>query len=256
MFNWWTFLFEIINFIVIVYILYRLLFKPVKNIIQKRKKEIDKSREEIEKDRKEVQELKIQYEREQNELKNLRERILEDARVESLREREKILKDVQLKIEEERERNKNLLSHERTRLIEEIKEKSIQTALTLSATLMDSIMDPTINERLINKVFEEIENMNDMEKEELIESSKEGKCNVKIFTAHPLSKVHKEKLYNIIKEKVMCLPSITVHESQDLIGGVKVRINSKVFDGSIEGNLNIFKNQLSKKSVDYYKEEI
>ena len=47
MFNWWTFLFQTINFLVVLYILYRLFFKPLKNIIQTREESLQKRLEQL-----------------------------------------------------------------------------------------------------------------------------------------------------------------------------------------------------------------
>ncbi|HHN65335.1 MAG TPA: hypothetical protein ENK09_08260, partial [Nitrospirae bacterium] len=62
MFNWWTFFFQIINFVVVVYILYRVLFRPVRDMILKRRTEIERSRADIEKERSEAEALKKEFE--------------------------------------------------------------------------------------------------------------------------------------------------------------------------------------------------
>ena len=57
-FNIWTFLLQTINFIVLLFILKRLLFKPVREILQKRRDLVRESLEKVELTQKEAQALK------------------------------------------------------------------------------------------------------------------------------------------------------------------------------------------------------
>src|SRR6185369_16713189 len=53
-FNVWTFLFEVLNFLVLAFVLHRLLYRPLREAVDKRKAENDKARVEAEAARKEA----------------------------------------------------------------------------------------------------------------------------------------------------------------------------------------------------------
>ena len=68
MFNWWSFAFGVINFFIVLFILYRLLFKPIKRVIQEREEIINKRLGMVTQKEKEALKLKQKYEKE---LKNI-----------------------------------------------------------------------------------------------------------------------------------------------------------------------------------------
>ena len=56
-FDIWTFLFQVINFLVLLFILKRVLYKPIREIIEKRRSLIRQRIDEAEKTKKEALEL-------------------------------------------------------------------------------------------------------------------------------------------------------------------------------------------------------
>ena len=61
-FNIWTFLFQLINFLVLLFILKRLLYRPVHDIMEKRRGIIEKNMQDAEKMREEAVGLRKEYE--------------------------------------------------------------------------------------------------------------------------------------------------------------------------------------------------
>ncbi len=54
-FNIWTFLFEVVNFVVLAYILHRLLYRPLREAIDRRRAEIAQTQAEAEQARAEAE---------------------------------------------------------------------------------------------------------------------------------------------------------------------------------------------------------
>jgi len=70
-FNIWTLLFQVINFVILLYILRRILYKPIREIIEKRRGLIAKTVEDAENTKKEALELKEKNQKELNNAKEL-----------------------------------------------------------------------------------------------------------------------------------------------------------------------------------------
>ena len=84
-FNIWTLIFQIINFVVLLYILRRILYKPIREIIEKRRGLIAKTVEDAENTKKEALELKEKHQEELNNLKKIQNQMLEQTREEALK---------------------------------------------------------------------------------------------------------------------------------------------------------------------------
>ena len=88
-FDIWTFTFQIINFVVLLFILKRLLYKPIREILRKRRELVEKIIEDAEKTKKEALELKAEHLREMDRFGELRARMVEEMNVEVLEEKKR-----------------------------------------------------------------------------------------------------------------------------------------------------------------------
>lgn len=246
MFNWWTFVFEIINFAVVVFILYRLLFKPVREILAKREEAIELSRSEIEKGKRDVQNLKVELDGRLKELEEIKRATIEEARVEALKNRERILNETKIEVDRERERMRRQIENERNKLYEEIKEKSIDISAELSERIISSVVDKGMNETLVDRVLEKIRDLPEGEKTKIVDPSKKI-CLLQVTSSHPLPEGSIAKIKNTVGSAFNCIPDIQYHEVPELICGVLIRINSKIFDSTIKGNIDRIVNELKEQ---------
>src|SRR5574338_1303003 len=87
--DWTTFILEIINFLILLWLLKRLLYKPVLNMIARRKAEIEKRVADSQALRQEAESLRAQYERRiiewEQERTAARSRLLEEISTERAR---------------------------------------------------------------------------------------------------------------------------------------------------------------------------
>jgi F-type H+-transporting ATPase subunit b len=94
-FDIWTFLFQIINFVVLLFILKRLLYKPIREIMEKRRGLIEKTVEDAERAKKEALELKEKHQEELKNLSELRIQMLEKVKEEAETERKKVMSEAE-----------------------------------------------------------------------------------------------------------------------------------------------------------------
>ena len=89
--NWTTFILELVNFVVLIWILNRFLYRPVMNVIAQRKAAIQKTLSEAETTRSDAQALQSQYENRLTEWEQEREKARAQLRDEISAERNRLL---------------------------------------------------------------------------------------------------------------------------------------------------------------------
>ena len=248
MFNFWTFIFEVVNFVAVVYILYRVLFRPVKNILQQREMDIKTVRDEIEKNRKEVAQLRDEYEKGLKELEKVKTGYIEDARVEALKERERIIKEAMEEIETERKKSVRFIRQKKLRALEEIKERAVSLSVEMAGRLMSDISDDLLQERLLKMLLERLENLPPEELRRLSEVVKDGSCRAELYSARPLNIDQKEEIRSSLQEILNCRIDLVDHQDTSLIAGIRLKIDGHVFDGTLRGNLDAIAEKLKKQS--------
>ena len=93
--SWTTFLLEAINFLVLVWLLKRLFYAPVKRAIAARRAAVEKTLQDAETERREAEDLKAKYEGRLQEWEQEKERQREEFRKELGEERAKQLKVIE-----------------------------------------------------------------------------------------------------------------------------------------------------------------
>src|SRR5579883_2582575 len=104
--DWTTFILEIVNFLVLVWILKRFFYKPVQDVIAKRKAAIDATLSQARATQDRADELGRQYQRRLSEWEKEREQARERLLKELQDERRRRLESLDQAIEEERAKNK------------------------------------------------------------------------------------------------------------------------------------------------------
>jgi F-type H+-transporting ATPase subunit b len=246
MFNWWTFLFQTINFLVVLYILYRLFFKPLKNIIQTREESLQKRLEQLQAGEDELKKKEYYYQEKLKEIDILKGKKLSSARKEAEEEKSRLLKEAKQEIEKERLKQKSIQEHERKKVYSAIKEQSLHFSLDYIARFARELTDEKIHQKLIEKFLHTLKSEESKVTEMLKKEKKNREYNIKLTTPLKIEEQTMHKLKEVLEE-IFNTKAIFIETYFDtsLIGGIKLKIENRIIDGSI---LQILK-QLEDKAV-------
>jgi len=135
--NFWTMIFAWCNLLVLYLFLKKLLFKPIKNMIDSRQKEIDDMYLDAENSRSSAASLKAEYEEKIERANEESEEILKKAvRKAQLRE-EEILADANEKAQRTLERATEQVELEKKRAINEVKNEVSDMAISIAAAVIE-----------------------------------------------------------------------------------------------------------------------
>ena len=143
------FITQIINFLIIMYILQRFAYKPLLSLLDKRreeiasglamKEEIQKKLEEMEDDRKKVM----------REAREEARRVVKDAVVEAKKQSEAYLASEKENLREERVKILDEVAREREKAVEDARKQSLEYAVLISEKLLDQKLDQKEQQRLL-----------------------------------------------------------------------------------------------------------
>jgi len=134
-----------------------ILYKPVREFMQKRADRISGQLENAEKKMEEALELKAQYEKKLGEIDLERAHVLESARVAALERSKHIIDEAQHEAAALRQRTRESLEHERQRMEEEIRLQIIEVASLMASKFMARSMDAETQNRLFDEAMQELE---------------------------------------------------------------------------------------------------
>ena len=149
--NFWTMIFAWCNLLVLYFFLRKLLFKPVKNMIDSRQKEIDDMYADAEKSREDADAMKADYEEKISHAKEESEEILKNAvRRAQLRE-EEILREANDKAARVMKRAEEQVELEKKRAINEVKDEVSDMAIGIASAVLERDISREEHETLIDE---------------------------------------------------------------------------------------------------------
>ena len=154
--NFWTMIFAWINILVLYLVLKKILFKPIKNMIDSRQKEIDDMYSDAESSKEAAQTLQAEYEEKMNAVSEESEELLRRAvRKATLRE-EEIIKDAEKKAERIIERAEAEIELEKKRAMNEIKDEVSALAINIAEAVIERDVEMSEHESLIDSFIDTV----------------------------------------------------------------------------------------------------
>jgi len=152
----WTFLIQIINIIVLFLILRKLLYKPVTDLLEKRKEDIKNNISEAERQRAEAMELKAKYEEYISRMKEEAEEIIRNASKKGEERKEEIIKEAKEEAERIIARARLEITREKEKALAELKEEVVNLAIMSATKVIEKNLDEAKHRELIKNFINEV----------------------------------------------------------------------------------------------------
>jgi len=152
----WTFIFHIINIIILYFILRRFLFKPIRNFLNAREEKFKARKAELDERQRKIDEMEALCKQKLEEAKNEAKKIIDKANEgaqDHLREaRLQASEQVKLMLE----RGRKELEAERKLAMEELKTQAAILAVEIASKILEKNITVEDNKRIIEEFLEEV----------------------------------------------------------------------------------------------------
>ena len=156
--NLWTMIFAWINLLILYLFLKKLLFKPLKDMIDSRQKEIDDMYSDAEESRSTADVLKAEYEEKIAKANEESEQILKNAVRRAQLKEEEILKEANVEASRVLERAEEQIALEKKQALNEIKNEVSAMAIGIASAVIERDVDEREHRELIDDFINNIGN--------------------------------------------------------------------------------------------------
>ena len=154
--NFWTMIFAWINLLILYLFLKKILFKPMKNMIDSRQKEIDDMYSDAETARASAAELKSEYEEKISKANEESEEILKNAVRRAQLKEEEILKEADRQAARAIERAEEEIELEKKRAINDVKNEVSSMAIEIASAVIERDVSAREHQELIDDFINNI----------------------------------------------------------------------------------------------------
>lgn len=150
------FLFQVAAVLILFYFLGRLLFKPVREILEKRKNEIETTLDKIEADEKAAEAIKAEYEGKLKNIKAEADKILSHAHTRAVAREDEIVKEAHVEASRIMERAHVEVVREREQMKDDVRKEIIEVATLMAGKFVKVSLSDEEQRVLIHKTISEM----------------------------------------------------------------------------------------------------
>jgi F-type H+-transporting ATPase subunit b len=238
--DWWTLLLEVVNFLVLVWILKRFLYKPVLDVIARRKAAIHRTRSDAEAEKTEARQLEEKFRNRLDEWEREKAGLRRDLNSELLAQRERLTAELQRALEQEREKQTVLAQRHIADLEAQAEAKGARQGLQFTARLLDRIAGPELESKMVSVALEDLPGLPDERKEALRAACHGFPQTIRVASAFPLVAAQREAIAEAIRSATGQQVAPEFHEDPSLLAGVRVNVGPWTLRANLQDELAFF----------------
>lgn len=150
----WTMIFAWVNLLILFFVLKKILFKPIKNMIDKRQEEITNLYDDANKSKEDAKALKEDYETKLEKANEESEQIIRDATRKAQLKEEEILHEAQENAAKVLARAEEQIDMEKKQALNDIKDEVSDMAVAIASAVLERDVKEEENQEIIDNFIE------------------------------------------------------------------------------------------------------
>jgi len=236
-FNVSTFILEIINFLILIWILQRLFYKPLQEVIAKRKQFIDQSLADAKTMQQQAEEQRSLYENRQKLWEQEKKAALTALHQQIEVERRAQLAKLNADLEQERQKINVTLQRQQRELQQQTEKQALQNGARFAGMLLKLSASSELEARLFDMLLDNLKTLPAACTLCLQMVGTKKSVPIKITSAYPLTaekrQLLEQKLGSLINSKI----NFQYHQDVELIAGIRMDIGAWVLNANLQHEL-------------------
>ena len=238
--DWFTFVAQIINFLILVGLLRWFLYGPIVNAMQQREGKITDRWTAAEQRLDQANEKAALYEQKTLDFEQQCEELTRDAVREAHEHRERLTREARDDVELKRGEWLQTLDREQSEMADEIRVQLGDVVIHSTRHTLQELADAELEELLVRKFISEVARIDETQRDEMRAHLQDGESGFLIRSAFELTEKACERLRDVIKETLRYSGEVQFEQAPDLICGLQIDVGGY----SVEWNVDDFIRQI------------
>jgi F-type H+-transporting ATPase subunit b len=239
--NWTTFVLEILNFLVLVWLLQRFFYKPVKEVMAKRRQSIDEQLQKAMEVQQQAEKLRQQYENRlvdwENERQDARKQLQQEIAAEHLR----LMSELQQNLEAERKKNEVLVARQAAERQRQSEARALELGARFVSKLLEGLASEEMQARLIELLMTELKYLYPAQRETLSAMTENGRLeSARVSSAYPLDQTQQTALKRYLDALLSQQLQYTYTQDPKLLAGVRITVGPWMIHANLHDELKTF----------------
>lgn len=244
-FDLFTFIAQIVNFLILVVLLRIFLYKRVIQAMDEREAKIA-SRLRSAEDKQQAADREAEdYQKRRAELEQQRDQLMEQARQEAEQRRKELLEDAKQEVDESREQWQRGLEQQKERFFKTLRKRAGQQAYRIARRALEDLAEEDLDSRIGGIFLKRLQNLEEAERTELKQRLRDSGA-ARLVSAFDLPDALRDELNRELAAIAGSEVQLTYESATELIAGVELRFEDKKISFSLDQYLDDLEQRLNR----------
>jgi F-type H+-transporting ATPase subunit b len=239
--DWFTVVAQLVNFLILVWLLKRFLYKPILDAIDARETRIGKALAEADTKMQRAEEQREQLQKKNEQLDQQRDELLSKARQEAKAERARLLDEARQAADALRAKRQDALAREQASLNEEITRRAGEEVLAIARKTLIDLAGTSLEERISEAFTRRLRELDAGAREGLAKALNASSGPVLVRSAFELPSEQRAAIRQALGETVSADIEVRFEAAPGVIGGIELSANGRKVAWSIAAYLGSLK---------------
>lgn len=246
--DWFTVIAQLLNFVILVWLLKRFLYKPILNAIDAREKKINAQLADAENKKLEAKLERNEFIRKNETFDAEKQQLIQNVIAETKTERERLLKEARIDADTLKTKHAEALSEMQNNLMEEYKQHMEQEVFSISKKTLIDLASVDLESKIAETFIKQLEKLNESEKNNFVQSFKSDSKPMIVQSAFILSDELQHKIKKAVDKILGIETNFQFKVEPDLIAGLEITANGYKLAWSVSEYIDSLKKTIAVKT--------
>lgn len=221
--DWWTLAFQAVNFLILVWLLKRFLFRPVREVIEKRKALAEEAFAKAAAREAEAEALKARMAEDRAALAQERQDLLKSLHKQAAAERDALLAQSREDAAKQLDAAQETIAQERKAAAAVLRKQASGLAVDLASKLLGELDADALSEACLEKLETRLDRLPPDESAQIQRDLDDPEAHVTVVTAHPMAEAERSRWRDRLARRLPPADRIAFDVDPGLVGGAELR---------------------------------
>ena len=239
--DWFTFAAQIVNFVVLIWLLNRFLYEPITKAMQSRQETVAQQLSAAEEQKREAEREKLDFQQAKQELETERQQIFAAAHEEAAKTKQNLLNEARSDVQSRREDWLHSLQREQESLVATVQARASQQVVSATRSALTQLADVDLQDRMLTCFVAKLQALEPDKLPLLRQESGSGNRAV-LETAFDVSPQWQEKLQTELRQ--LGLKEVEFVTDPELVCGIELHVGGQKIGWSVQEYLTTLSDEL------------
>jgi F-type H+-transporting ATPase subunit b len=231
--DWFTVIAQVVNFLILVWLLKRFLYKPILQAIDAREKRIAKELADADMKKTEAEKERETFQKKNEEFDRQRDELLSKAKDGAKAQRQRLLDEARQAADTLRAKRRNALKREQQNLNDEVTRRTREEVFAIARKTLRDLAGTTLEEHMSEVFGRRLREMNNEAKEGLAKALKTSSDPAIVRSAFDLLSKQRAAIQHALNETFTAEIQVRFETAPDVISGIELTANGRKVAWSI-----------------------